>query len=89
MVRQVALTRLMSPKRRSRFARVCPRHAARLELAGAHLEMKLELGVDLVFDTGAPESRTKPAAERHAPLGIRIFETAAEKRAHCSVSATS
>jgi hypothetical protein len=48
-----------------------------------------ELGIDLVFDAPAPDARTQAAAEGHAPDGMRTFDTAAENRVHCSVSAAS
>ena len=72
-----------------RFVRVAPRQAPGFELARPHLDMEVELGIDLVFDGCAPDARTQPAAEGHAPAGVRTFETAAENRAHSRVSAAS
>ena len=71
------------------FVRVAPGQAPSLELARPHLDMELELGVDLIFDGCTPEARTEPAAEGHAPAGVRTFETAAENRVHSRVSAAS
>ena len=71
------------------LVRIDGRHAARFELARAHLDVKPELGIDLVFDAPAPDARPEATAEGHAPDGMSTFDTAAENRVHSSVSAAS
>ncbi len=64
-------------------------HALCHELALAHGEVELELGIDFLVDAWAPEPEWKSFTDVHggAYAGSRTLDTAAEKRTHSAVLA--
>ena len=62
-------------------------HAARDHFAASHLEVEVELRVDLFVDARPPEAQRKALAKIHGQEGSSTFETALANRAHSCVLA--